>query len=421
MKRKMHFRWKINEPPPQIEGHSKAKLEVFRCYLRSYFDRLNKNIPRDEFRLTLVDGFAGGGEFLDNNDTILGSPLIMLEESALAEERLNEKRKKRLRINCKYYFIDKNSDHTDYLKAVLKKRGYPEDERKIIIQNSSFADVADRIIQDIHKRHPRTGRAIFLLDQSGFSDVDLNLVSNILQTLPTAEIILTYAADALINFYPSALIQKTNFPQNFEQADTKERILSEDSNLRRAMLQRSLKSWILSAVPNIYFTPFFIRPTVSRRALWFMHFSRHPTARDVMLQHHWDISNTFEHYGSGGFSMLGWDDIARGDAKQMTFNFTESDALQMRANILENIPRELYSIISENPITVDAMHHQFANRTAARFSDLDEIVLDLVKGNEFEILGMNNKVRSHNIKQLKPTDRIALSSTFFLPGFSRKR
>ena len=39
----MNFRWRVGDPPPLIEEHSKAKLTVLRHYLRAYFDKLNIN------------------------------------------------------------------------------------------------------------------------------------------------------------------------------------------------------------------------------------------------------------------------------------------------------------------------------------------------------------------------------------------
>ena len=86
----MHFNWYPDEPPPQIEEHSKAKLTVLRSYLRAYFDRLNVNPQREEFKLDLVDGFAGGGTFRDGRETLSGTPLIMLEETEAAKNRLNK-------------------------------------------------------------------------------------------------------------------------------------------------------------------------------------------------------------------------------------------------------------------------------------------------------------------------------------------
>ncbi|MYE06965.1 MAG: three-Cys-motif partner protein TcmP, partial [Chloroflexi bacterium] len=195
----MSFNWHPDESPPQIEVHSKAKLEVLRSYLRVYFDRLNVNPQREEFKLDLVDGFAGGGTFLDGNDVLSGTPLIMLEETAAATDRLNRSRSKPLHINCKFYFTDKNAAHTDHLHKVLAERGYRANDDRVVVRNSHFEHEIDNIIKSIHERQPRAGRAIFLLDQTGFSQVDLALVARVFNELPAAEVILTFAADTLVN------------------------------------------------------------------------------------------------------------------------------------------------------------------------------------------------------------------------------
>ena len=105
----MLFRWHPDESPPPIEAHTKAKLDVLRSYLSAYLDKLNVNPYREEFKLDLVDGFAGGGTFLDDGKTVSGTPLIMLEETERAKERLNRGRATPLRFDYKYYFVDKES------------------------------------------------------------------------------------------------------------------------------------------------------------------------------------------------------------------------------------------------------------------------------------------------------------------------
>lgn len=70
----MSFKWHPDEAPPNIEPHSKAKLDVLRSYLRAYFDRLNVNPNREQFKLDLIDGFAGGGTFLDEGAIRAGTP-----------------------------------------------------------------------------------------------------------------------------------------------------------------------------------------------------------------------------------------------------------------------------------------------------------------------------------------------------------
>ena len=415
------FKWHPSEPPPRIEPHSKAKLDVLRRYIQEYFDRLNVNPQREEFKLDLIDGFAGGGTFHDGNTEISGTPLVMLEEAEEAEERLNRKRKKRLHINCKFYFVDKEEAHTDHLRKVLKERGYRVDEDRIVVRTGLFENEVKNILRSIKQRQPRIGRAIFLLDQTGFSQVELSLVSNILSELHAAEVILTFAADALVNHLAiTPEIIKAASPLQLTESRISDLIQYKKGVGGRALVQRTLRNHIRIVTGAEYDTPFFIRPRESRRALWFLHLSRHPTARDVMIQLHWDIQNRFEHYGPGDFGMLGWDAL-RDSSNLPLFRFGDLDKKRMQDQLLDSLPGKLYSLVSEQAVTVDAMRHIFANQTAARFSDLDEIILQLVRGKELQILNPEGKVRSNSLKHLKPTDRIVLHPVPLLPGFSRIR
>lgn len=412
------FQWHPEERPPQIEPHSKAKLEVLRAYLRAYFDRMAVDPRRDEIKLDLVDGFAGGGTFQDGDKVLSGSPLVMLEEAEAARDRLNKGRNKKLEINCGFYFVDKKKSHTDHLQKVLTEQGY-EIGKEIKVQTGLFENNIEKTIQSIHEKQPRAGRAIFLLDQTGFSRVKLDIIRRIFSELATAEVILTFAADALVNHL-------TKTPETIKMVApielTKSQIhdLIEDRNGvgGNALTQRVLRGQIRNVTQAVYDTPFFIRPAGSRRALWFIHLSRHPTARDVMIQQHWNIQNTFQHYGTGGFGMLGWDTLKDSNTLPL-FEFGELDGREMQRQLFEALPRKLFSLASEQPVTIDAIRHALANQTAARFSDLDQIVLQLVNEREFDLLGANGKARLRSLKTLKPTDQIALPLNPLLPGLSR--
>ena len=416
----MPFEWHPDAPPPSIEPHSKAKLEVLRSYLRAYFDRLNVNPFREEFKLDLIDGFAGGGLFLDGSAEVSGTPLVMLEETEKAGARLNEKRAKQLRIDCRFYFVDKEKAHTDHLRKVLGERGHHVDDDKIVVRDGLFENEVEGIIASVRQRQPRSGRAIFLLDQTGFSQVQLSLVSRIFGELPAAEVILTFAADALVNHLAETpQIAKMAAPLQLTDSQIYDLIQQRDGDGGRALVQRTLRNHARIVTGATYDTPFFIRPRQSRRALWFLHLSRHPTARDVMIQRHWDIQNTFEHYGRGDFGMLGWDALRDSESLPL-FQFGELDEQQMRTELLDSLPRELFGLVSEHPVTMDALRHMLANRTAARFSDLDQVIVRLVQEREFEILNPEGKVRSRSVQRLAPTDRVALPSTLLLPGLSRR-
>ncbi len=414
------FKWHPDERPPQIESHSDAKLKVLRSYLRAYFDKLNIIPNREEFKLDLIDGFAGGGLFSKGSGVIPGTPLIMLEEASEATVRLNQNRRKPLRVDCKFYFVDKETAHTDHLRKVLSDRDYNLDEEQIVIRTGLFENEIDEIIREIKIRQPTAGRAIFLLDQTGYSQVELALVSRIFSELRAAEVILTFAADALVNFLrnPSDVSEAL---MRLQLGDVKKRelILSQESDESKALAQRILRGHVRQTTGAKFDTPFFIKPSKSRRALWFLHLSNHPTARDVMIQQHWNNYNTCLHFGIGGFGMLGFDGILD-DTTMPLFRFNENDALELHNQLLGALPTELFRLVSEQPISIDALRHQIANETAARFFDLDKVILELFREREFEILNSENKPRSRALKRLSRTDQIALPSTLLLPLFSRR-
>jgi three-Cys-motif partner protein len=83
-----HHSWRLGNDPPLIRPHSQAKHRVLRLYLERYVSVLTARIQQDSFRLTLVDGFAGGGRYLDSRtkEERSGSPLIMLEAMEQAAE-----------------------------------------------------------------------------------------------------------------------------------------------------------------------------------------------------------------------------------------------------------------------------------------------------------------------------------------------
>ena len=302
----------------------------------------------------------------------------------------------------------------------LIERGHLVEGKNIVIRNSRFEDALDDVIASVQRRQPRVGRAIFLLDQTGYSQVNLALVAKIFSQLPAAEVILTFAADALTNHLAKTpQIIRAVDPLQLSETQVHDLIQYRDGEGGRALVQRTLRDHVRSMTGATFDTPFFIRPRRSRRALWFVHLSRHPTARDVMIQLHWEIQNTFEHYGSGNFGMLGWDAL-KGDVVPL-FHFEELEAQQVQNELLESLPKKLFGLASDEPVSIEVMRHMLANETAARFSDLDTTILTLAREGELRILNGDGRRRSRALKRLQPTDRITFPDTLFLPGFSRLR
>lgn len=411
----MRFEWEPSGPPPSIEPHSKAKLRVLRNYLRAYFDRLGVVYARDNFKLDLVDGFAGGGTFLDGSETISGTPLIMLEEAQEAKDRLARGRSKPIRFDFKFYFVDVNAAHTDHLRQAIAERGYDPNDESIVIRTGKFEDNLPDILAQIKGRQPRAGRSLFLLDQFGYSQVALRDVAKIFGELRTAEVILTFAADALINFLRDRPeFVKAVAPLEMSDTDVRDMLELKEGVGGKALVQRAIRERIRRVTSARFDTPFFIRPATSARALWFVHLSRHPTARDVMIQRHWELAGTFEHFGPGGLKMLGWDERA----DYPLFGFGHDERTLVQRQLLESIPAEIHTLAADGPITVDALRAVLANQTAARFHDLDGVLLELYRGKELDISSVEGTRKGQTTTRLNLTDLIALPTQLSLsiPG-----
>ena len=416
----MLFKWHPNEPPPSIEPHSKAKLRVLRNYLRAYFDRLGIVYARDNFKLDLVDGFAGGGTFLDGSETISGTPLIMLEEAQEAKDRLARGRSKPIRFDFKFYFVDVNAAHTDHLRQAIAERGYDPNDESIVIRTGKFEDNLPDILAQIKRRQPRAGRSLFLLDQFGYSQVALRDVAKIFGELRKTEVILTFAADALINFLRDRPeFVKAVAPLEISDTDVRDMLELKKGDGGKALVQRAIRERIRRVTGARFDTPFFIRPATSARALWFVHLSRHPTARDVMIQRHWELAGTFEHFGPGGLKMLGWDERA----DYPLFGFGHDERTLVQRQLLESIPAEIHALAADGPITVDALRAVLANQTAAPFEVLDTALLELYKGKEIEIRGAGGSLRGQSATSLNLTDLIGVPRQLLLllPGDDVRR
>lgn len=309
------FRWSADGSGAVIQQHSVAKLEVLREYLIAYFQTLATAPGQEEIRLTLVDGFAGGGVFnhADTQERILGSPLVFLQAAEQAQAIINAERRKPLVFAISYVFVEKKRNAIKSLLATLKTEGYgPRIGDDIQVVCSTFEAESEAIIRVIKDRSPRRGRAIILLDQYGYKDVPAPLIRRLLEQLPRTEIILTFAVDAFINFAGDNVstrgtLSRLGLPDALKGRTFKE--IKADGRHFRLYIQSCLYRGLTEACGARYYTPFFIR-TEGHGSYWLVHLSQHPRARDVMTQVHWAKNNRFIHYGGAGLNMfqaLGYD------------------------------------------------------------------------------------------------------------------
>ncbi|MCA9100414.1 MAG: three-Cys-motif partner protein TcmP [Planctomycetales bacterium] len=350
-----HHTWKIGSEPPIIRPHSLAKHRVLRAYLERYVATLTKNPRQDVFRLTLVDGFAGGGKYTDSRsgDERPGSPIIMLEAMERAAEIAQQTRSKPFNLDVNYIYIEKNPEALEHLRAVLNASKYAGLlGNQIRLLDGEFVALAPNIIKLV-KGRGRAGRVIFVLDQCGYTDVPFPTLRSILHTLPNAEVILTFATDFLIDYLSEhAQTQRTAEKVGLSMPPSLIRTAKEARNWRR-IIQFSLHEQIPHQTGAKFYTPFFIRSADSHRDFWLIHLSGHYRARDVMVGLHWEQSTDFAHYGRSGLNMLGYDerrDVNLTSQKMLPgFYFDDTAFASSHDALLDQLPEKLYDLSDGMP------------------------------------------------------------------------
>lgn len=348
-----HYDW--SDGPDVIQQHSVAKHRILQSYLAAYFRTLVSSPNQDVLRLTLVDGFAGGGLYYhsDTKELVKGSPFICLDATKEAEYLINKDRRKPVQLDISYFFIEADRDAHLHLDKVLREAGYTASlGKEIQLRHAKFQDEADSIVQFIKQKSPRNGRSIFVLDQYGYKDVPTSLIQKIFANLPSAEVILTFGVDSFLNFasdkkLTQELLDEIGISEVW-QGQSIEEIKSSEKDWR-FFIQSALYRSLVTRCGAEYYTPFFIRNKKGHGDYWLIHMSQHYRARDVMTEVHWDNHNYFIHYGGAGlnmFQMVGYDPDH--DAKfkgQSSLGFEFDDVARDASvdSLMEQIPRLIYA------------------------------------------------------------------------------
>jgi len=396
------YGWKSGAPP-EIAPHSLAKHRILREYIEQYLEVVTVNPAMDSVRITLVDGFAGGGEYVDPRTSTLhpGSPLILLDAVRASEARINLKRTKPLKIDGRYFFIEKDPTVATYLREVLRKRGdAPETNAQISVLEGAFEDRLDPIIASIKSRG-RAGRAIFLLDQYGYTGVPMRSLQRIFSELPKAEVFLTLAVGWMTAYLPTAGVAAERLGIRPEVMKRLAALTEADFDvadpLRRPDLlaiQQLLHYASTTEVGSTYYTPFFIISRESNRPYWFLHMANSARAHDVVKELHWKIENNFTHYGSAGLSMLGYDPAEDPEVTgQMAFDFNDAARARTRASLIQDIPRRLNSKFSAG-VKFGNLVEATCNETPATRALVAEVVRELCMQGDVEKRGGEGERRA---------------------------
>lgn len=411
-----HYKWIWGSPPPLLKRHSEVKHTLLREYLVEYFLTLVSLPQQDKIQLTIIDGFCGGGLYINEAGIeVPGSPLVILEAIRESEALVNlrQERRKPIIIDVELICIDESKFALSYLEHLLKERGYGSflASGKIRLVKGKFADHCAAAVQRSHERSRKSGRALFVLDQYGYAAVPMSCLKEIFAKLKHAEVLLTFYIDTLLTY-----LNEQNL-SNFQRSTGISPGMSaaEMDALRgtprwRVSLQSSLYHSLTQQCSAQYYTPFFIRPERGHGDFWLLHLSQHWKARDVMASTHWQYNNHFAHYGDAGFHMFSTGYIGKFDDTnklQTGFDFSEVAATVSKETMMEQIPAMLFD--GAEGMTFEQFFLKLINTTPATRNMVGATLLELHQSGTIRVMdqaGGTSKARVN----IKPNHVLKLPS-----------
>ena len=313
VKRADKYAWHVGSPPPKIDPHSLVKHQLVSDYLARYIQVLMSNYLIEKLTLSIVDGFAGGGEYIaeDGSQFHDGSPLIALKTVQEAEAALNVGREKPRKVDAKFYFVEKLASNFGYLEALLGARLAPGRLGKdVVLLKQAFQDAVGPVMADIASRAGGE-RAIFLLDQYAYDQVSGPLLRTIFSQVKGAEVILTFNVDSLITFLSDkdqcrAKLQQIGLDRYIDWR-TLESLKNSSQAAWRSAIQRNLARGLVEESGARHYTIFYVTPAGSTSwTYWLVHLSNSFKARDVMMELHWQQANDFSHHLEPDLFTLGY-------------------------------------------------------------------------------------------------------------------
>lgn len=397
------YLWQIGSPLPVLNRHSHTKHNIVEDYVRRYVLKLmaQANIP--ELRLSLIDGFCGGGGYQTEEGGITdGSPLLMMRAVREARMHLNQERRIPRNVNVEYLFVDILHDTTKHLQhwldAKLQENAIDlADYRKVEIITNSFFNILPDIIRRIQQR--KLGEhAIFILDQYCYKDIPLPAISNIFKNLKGAEVIMTFNVDNLITFIADRAanrkpLENIGLDQYIPWTQIKELKATKKREWRR-ILQRHLAHGIKQESGAQYMTLFFVKPHGTNSwGYWLIHLSNRYRAHEVMKSLHWEHSTDFGHELEPGVFEFGYD--ANKDSeytRQDTFEFGEAQSKEACIDgVREYFGKQLFALNA--PVRVGELFQSCVGQSTAAEIHLLEATKQIHSSKDIVIVSKDGALR----------------------------
>jgi three-Cys-motif partner protein len=409
-KQKNKYLWSDDvSKAPEIEAHTKIKHSIIKDYISSYL-RVIANPLTAHIKLSIIDGFCGGGLYSINRNTPhYGTPVIILEtlRNTIADILANRAANnitRELSFECDVYFVDKDINAIECLKKVVAPylvldSGLPLKINSQFI-NAEFGAVYKTILSEVGK-----SKAIFILDPCGYSETPLPVIREIMHGAGyKREVIWTFMIDSMKAYATDNSKALINAGYNGIL-----NLFSGNDEPTGFCVQKEIFNTVKNNIGVPFFTPFAIKQKIGWN-YWLIHLAWHHRASEVMKEVEHRHADEREHYGGSALNMM----AAAGDSAYL---FGNDDVKRGREELFESLPQLLARPEFNDGISFNDFMHKTYNETPL-VSDV--IKHTLVNHDDIEIhtpVGGNRssakRIKTGDIIKLKKQTRFIFSSTKF--------
>jgi three-Cys-motif partner protein len=386
---------------PIVDPHTQAKHRVLEDYVQKWIETLTGHGVHGPKKVTLIDGFSGGGMYQDGWE---GSSIRMIRK--LLEGFSNiQKRKPWYELSYEFIFIDEEPDHTSCLTLQLKQAGFEEFLHKGICKviTGHFDDNLDYCIERVKSRG---GYSFFFLDPFGL-DITPSVVRKILN-VGRSEVLFNHMLSGLVRLIKNRDTKYANLFNQLEADDYYREIANQPDFLARQAYLRDQSLQIFRQEGKADFLHTFALMSNPKTVLYYLiHLSSNPTALSVMRDAAWGQSNLdyqfhYDVYGLGYRTLNDYQDnlnifsINNGDVNFCLNNLTE----QLAEFIFDEGDSEfgkLYcSTIQKNPAT----RHLYMRAINVLQEESDVEIIREGKSTESRVIQSRDVIRRSKNKQL---------------------
>ena len=266
----------VEETVWKPDPHTLAKLAILERYLQAWLPIMSKY----NGRILYIDGFAGPGKYLDDNDepTIDGSPLVAIKAA------INHIRK--FKAEIVFFFVEVRSDRCEFLDGLLASITL-HNSMKCHIVCSTFDEHLSTILDSIEEQKKRMAPAFVFMDPFGYSHTPMSLIGRIMSN-QRCEVLVNFNYHE-INRFLSDPVKAHDFDVLFGTDQWRTFIDVTDPMERKSGIRNLYQSQFQQSA-NIKYVRFFEMINLANQTEYFLFFgTNHLSGLKAMLAAMWKV------------------------------------------------------------------------------------------------------------------------------------